>query len=76
MPGWAGSSSGLRRRSISLDIGFAQFPFQPIDFISQMLILDQVQKPLDQLAGIFDLDVAEVNLVKHGVISLSGFGYN
>jgi hypothetical protein len=71
----------------SLDIGFALFPFQSIDFISQTQILDlgvsqvsrnlsvQVQKPLDLLAGIFDFDTAEVNPVKHIEISLSGLCY-
>jgi hypothetical protein len=71
-----------------LDLGFAQFPFQLVNVIAQTLnldlgvsqvrrhLLDQVQQPLDQLAGIFVLDAAEVNLVKHGEISLSGLGYN
>jgi hypothetical protein len=71
-----------RLRRIPLDSGFALFSLQAIDLIPQALDLDlcvsqvrrqflhQVQQPQDQLAGIFILDAAQVNVVKHSAVSL------
>jgi len=75
-------------RCISLDIGFALFPFQPIDFIAHTLILDlglslvrrhlldQVQKPQDQLSRIFVLDPGKINLIKHSHLGLTAYDKN
>jgi hypothetical protein len=59
------------------DLGLALLAFQAVDFVPQPLILglqvpkvgahcfDQVQQPDNEFPGIFVLDIAQINLVKH-----------
>jgi hypothetical protein len=67
----------VRLGFVGLDVGFALLAFQAVDLVPQLLNLclcvpqvgahsfDQIQQPVNQLPGIFILDVAQVYRVQH-----------
>jgi len=71
-----------------LDVGLALFPFQPIVFIPQTLIIclcipqvgaqvfNQVQQPFNQLTGVLVFYAAQVYRFQHSGVSLPAYRQN